>query len=139
MGSPRKDLEFDEKTIDVGSLSKDQCLRLLVQLQEGITGIDIQLNESKGKPKEDRTPGDRQWFNSAVAARKIKGNIRQKVQARLSVLNKAEKESNIKKNKAFTQLFLSAARRRLPQDLFNEIWEEAEAAVEVGQESLIEP
>lgn len=123
----RESYEFDEKTVDVDSLDKSQCLRFLHQVQDGMAEIDLQIEIHNDRPREDRTPRARQWYHSAVIARKHKATLRQKVQTRLGFFKQAQKEANLERSRAFERQFVDAARRRLPQDLFAEICAEATA------------
>lgn len=110
---------------DLSKLPREQLDSALAALAEQMAGIKAQLDEAKGHAAVEGDYSDREWFNSARNALRIKGQLHQQVAQEIGRRNRLEKAQRANAREVH---FVRIARRRLDPDLFREIMDEAKDA-----------
>lgn len=92
------------------------------EVPEEMAKIRSSLLEAKGKAAATGDYADRNWFNRASYALRMKGHEHQLV---LQELAKRKREERRTRNDVVERLFIQAARKRLEPDVFASIMAEA--------------
>lgn len=94
----------------------------LDQLLEDCVQIKTQLDDAKSKAATEGEYADRAWFNSAQHALRIKGQQQQFIQRLLGERRRVERQTH---NNSVERRFVEAAKRRLHDEVFQDLMTEA--------------
>lgn len=74
--------------------TEEELIALLELVNEDTTSITIQIETAKAELKTSGVYADPEWYQKATAARKIKGQLSQRIQHEITRKKKARKEKN---------------------------------------------
>ena len=100
---------------------RDRCLEALAELDEERGRIEGHLGAAITRFHETGVRQDPQWFGRANNALRMKGRHRQRVQERLGMLRRAERQANGVSSNARAHAFRYAAKELLPPETIAEI------------------
>jgi hypothetical protein len=113
--------------LDLEGLTEEQLLEKKLDIDTEIGSIKSQIEQARIEAAEDGRYADRDWWQRANAAMKIKGNQSQQVQIRLRVMKRERHEKLM-----WERHFVLIAKRRLSEELFDEIHAKAKEAAKSG-------
>jgi len=103
-----------DHTFDVTTLTTpEECLAALAEIDEERGRIEGHLGAAITRFHETGVRQDPQWFGRANNALRMKGRHRQRVQERLGMLRRAERQANGVSSNAQAHAFRYAARQLL--------------------------
>lgn len=103
---------------DIAALSYEEAETWIAVLQDQETRIDMQLETARGERRATGEYRDARWYASAMIALKIRRKLIQKLHAHVKTWKRAHGLS-------IDAAFLTAARTKLSNDLFQELLDDA--------------
>lgn len=124
-GKPKQEIKIklggDVYQVDLSDMSRDELISLKNQLDSELDDIKLQIKSAESRAAATGVYADRDWFYSAIAARKKKGRQVQRIQQELGK-RKRERGESLRSPYEF---FVDIARARIDDDLFEEMMTEA--------------
>jgi predicted HNH restriction endonuclease len=110
---------------DVDAMSAEELLDEKIYIDGELGRIRNQIAEAKDRLATTGEYADRDWYRRAQGALRIFGQRSQRIQARLSVLRRAEKARNAERSGVegdrFKHAFMRLVRERLGDAQYNEL------------------
>lgn len=109
--------------MDVEKMTIEALEKRLAEVTEELARVKTQLDFAKSKAAVTRDFSNKDWFNRARHAMRMKGREHQLILAELGKRRKAERSA---RNDSVERRFMQVAKRRLAPSLFMELVAEAE-------------
>lgn len=111
-------VDGEQRNVDLSKMSRAALVELRDKLQDELVQIKIQLDTAKARVHTDGEYADADWYASAMAAKRLKGQQLQRIQTQLGKKRRGENDS-------VERAFVDICRVRLHPETFQEIMGEA--------------
>jgi hypothetical protein len=129
--------------VDLATLNREQLLQMRADTEADLANIKAQLDAAGAVWAATGVYADPNWYRRAKVAARYKGALHQRINAQLSVINRATKEENIRRSagghesiadghSAFLHAFIRAAKLELDPEVFQALSSSAQRAVDTG-------
>jgi hypothetical protein len=112
---------------DLEKMGEAELLDLKAKNQEKLATIREDLRLAGVEFHETGRRSDRDWYSRATFAKIRSGSLDQAIGYELSKRRKRQKTEHAENQRSFYEAFMKAAKRRLSEDLYHELLDEARA------------